>query len=232
MTLQEILLRYRFRDLIPYGLAQVLDAADRLYSSVRFMIQCLWHGVELTRSPPPKVWGRAKIRRFPRSQIQIGSGFRLVTRSGRYAYNIFPQALIRTYSETSRVIIGSGVGVNSVALFCRSQTIRIGDNTMIGGNCQIMDSDGHPLWPPASRWNYSGSEHDRSVDIGANVFIGLNVIILKGARIGDGSIIAAGSIVRGDIPANCLAAGIPAKVVRYFASSVEAEMLATGVKDD
>ena len=84
------------------------------------------------------------------------------------------------------------------------------------GNCQITDSDGHSLWPPENRSNYSGAEFDEPVVIGENVFIGLNVIILKGAEIGDNSVIGAGSIVRGKIPANCMAAGVPAKVCRRF----------------
>jgi len=37
---------------------------------------------------------------------------------------------------------------------------------------------------------------------------------LKGTTIGDNSIIAAGSIVTKDIPANVLAGGNPAKVIR------------------
>jgi len=87
---------------------------------------------------------------------------------------------------------------------------------MIGGNCQIMDSDGHPLWPPEKRWEYQGQEFDAPVTIGKNVFIGLNVIILKGVTIGDNSIIAAGSVVSDSIPANVLAAGMPAKVIKQY----------------
>jgi acetyltransferase-like isoleucine patch superfamily enzyme len=63
---------------------------------------------------------------------------------------------------------------------------------------------------------YPGTEYDEPVYIGKNVFVGLNVIILKGAEIGDNSIIAAGSVVKGKIPANSLAAGVPAKVHRTF----------------
>lgn len=140
------------------------------------------------------------MRRFPGSQIRIGNGFYLVNRAGRYAFNIFPQTLMRTYSPTSRIEIGDGVGANSIAIFCRSQSIRIGARTMIGGNCQIMDSDGHALWPLSARWNYPGTDHDEGVDIGEDVFIGINVTVLKGSCIGNGAVIAAGSVVSGNIP--------------------------------
>ena len=177
-----------------------------------FCLKCRLHGVSLGKGC--RVWGRVKLRRFPGSQIRIGQGFYLVNRAGRYAFNIFPQSLLRTYAASSRIEIGEAVGANSVAIFCLSQRIRIGDRTMIGGNCQIMDSDGHPLWPLSARWNYPGTDHDASVDIGEDVYIGLNVVVLKGSRIGNGAVIAAGSVVSGEIPPNCVAGGIPAKVIR------------------
>jgi carbonic anhydrase/acetyltransferase-like protein (isoleucine patch superfamily) len=51
------------------------------------------------------------------------------------------------------------------------------------------------------------------VSIGDNVFIGVNAVILKGVRIGENTIIGAGSVVTHDIPANCVAAGNPCKVI-------------------
>jgi len=49
-----------------------------------------------------------------------------------------------------------------------------------------------------------------------NAWIAIGVIILPGVTIGEGAIVAAGSVVTTDIPANTLAAGIPAKVIRDF----------------
>ena len=54
----------------------------------------------------------------------------------------------------------------------------------------------------------------KPIYIGKNVWITTRCIILSGVRIGDNSIIGAGSVVTKDIPANCLAAGNPAKVIR------------------
>ena len=50
--------------------------------------------------------------------------------------------------------------------------------------------------------------------IGNNVWIGSGANILPGVSIGDNSIIGAGSIVIKDIPANSVAVGIPAKVIK------------------
>ena len=52
------------------------------------------------------------------------------------------------------------------------------------------------------------------VIIGENCWIGRNVSIMKGVTIGDNCVIAANSVVTKSIPANCIAAGNPAKVVK------------------
>jgi acetyltransferase-like isoleucine patch superfamily enzyme len=46
----------------------------------------------------------------------------------------------------------------------------------------------------------------------------MNATILKGVRIGDGAVIAAGSVVTKDVPSHCLAAGVPAKVIKEHVS--------------
>lgn len=50
--------------------------------------------------------------------------------------------------------------------------------------------------------------------IGENCWIGANVRICKGVTIGDNSVVAACSVVTKDVPANCIVAGNPAKVVK------------------
>lgn len=52
------------------------------------------------------------------------------------------------------------------------------------------------------------------VVIGDRVWIGASVTILGGVSIGDDAVIGAGSVVTGDIPASCVAYGVPCKVVR------------------
>jgi virginiamycin A acetyltransferase len=51
--------------------------------------------------------------------------------------------------------------------------------------------------------------------IGNDVWIGCNVTILRGVSVGDGAVIAAGSVVTKDIPPYAIAAGVPAKVIKY-----------------
>lgn len=50
--------------------------------------------------------------------------------------------------------------------------------------------------------------------IGANVYIGAGAKVLGPVNIGDGARIGANSVVLDNVPANCTAVGIPARVVR------------------
>lgn len=54
------------------------------------------------------------------------------------------------------------------------------------------------------------------VKIGKNVWLGEGVIVMPGVEIGDGCVIGAHSIVNKSIPANCIAVGAPAKVVKVY----------------
>lgn len=87
--------------------------------------------------------------------------------------------------------------------------ITVGDSTMMASGVYITDSDWHGIY---DRLDYIGAS--RPVSIGTNVWLGDSVIVCKGVTIGDNSIIGAGSVVTGDIPANVVAAGNPARVIR------------------
>lgn len=97
---------------------------------------------------------------------------------------------------------------------CRAG-VKIGRGCLFGQQVMMMDYDGHPVFhadKPLLEETYGG---DRApITIGDNVWIGARSLILKGVSIGDGAIIGAGSIVASDVPANCMVAGNPAKVIR------------------
>jgi serine acetyltransferase len=86
--------------------------------------------------------------------------------------------------------------------------ILIGNNCMIASNAYITDSDWHDIY------NRVSIGKTAPIKIDDNVWIGDSVIVCKGATIGENSIIGAGAVVVDDIPANCVAAGNPAKVVK------------------
>ena len=114
-------------------------------------------------------------------------------------------------NEDSEIRIGNNVAFNNAfSIVCFSK-VTIKDNVLIGGNCSIMDNDGHDL---SKDKRNKGNPNSFPVLIGENVFIGSNVSILKGVEIGDNSVIGNGSVVTKDIPKNVIAAGNPAIVIR------------------
>ncbi len=76
----------------------------------------------------------------------------------------------------------------------------IGDGCHIGQNVTIGRNPGQQGVPK----------------IGKDVYLAAGAVISGPIEIGDGAVIGANSVVLSDVPANCLAAGAPARVVREF----------------
>lgn len=125
------------------------------------------------------------------------------------------QRTIVVARDTASVEIGNNVGISGTTIYARNK-IEIGDNCLIGANTKIIDNDFHPIDPETRLATPNGNIASTPIKIGANVFIGCNSLILKGVTIGDNSVIGAGSVVVKDIPANCVAAGNPAKVIKQI----------------
>lgn len=124
--------------------------------------------------------------------------------------------IIKVYSG-GHLEIGSRCGLSSPTIWC-SEKIVLEEGVGLGGNVTIMDTDAHSL-----DWQHrSNPEVDRAnckskgITIGEFSLIGMNTIILKGVNIGARSVIGAGSVVIKDIPADCIAAGNPCKVIKYI----------------
>ena len=99
-------------------------------------------------------------------------------------------------------LICSGVRVGS------AHEILIGNNCMIASNAYITDSDWHDVYNRISIGKTAPTK------IEDNVWIGDSIIVCKGVSIGENSIVGVGAVVVDDIPANCVAAGSPAKIVK------------------
>ena len=107
-----------------------------------------------------------------------------------------------------RTRVGREVFINFSCTFLDQGGITLEDGVYIGPGVKVV-TESHPE-PPALRHTLQV----RSILIHRNVWIGAGAIILPGVTIGENAIIAAGAVVSHDIPADVVAAGVPAQVLR------------------
>ena len=100
--------------------------------------------------------------------------------------------------------IGCNTYLNGGSIEC-SFEITIGNDCAMADGMRIIDNSWH-----ATNSSIGGGK----IEIGNKVWIATNAMILPGVVIGDGAIIAAGSVVTKDVPAKCMVAGVPAKVIK------------------
>lgn len=123
------------------------------------------------------------------------------------------EILLQPRTPEAVIQIGShNLFSNSVCMIA-NERITVGDRCQIGDQVTITDCDFHEI-NPSTRNRSSGPTHP--VTLGNNVWLGSRVMVLKGVTIGDNSVIGAMSLVTKSIPANSLAAGTPAKVIRVL----------------
>ena len=155
-----------------------------------------------------------------RGKITIGDNFTFTSGDGINPISRNIRGCLHTNSTLSEIIIGNHVGISSACIRIKER-LTIGNHVNIGSNCTIMDTDVHQLDYLARRGEKPANPDDvltmvqsAPVTIEDDVWIGANCQILKGVTIGARSVIGAGSVVTKSIPADCIAAGNPCKVIR------------------
>ena len=86
----------------------------------------------------------------------------------------------------------------------------IGADVQIGPRVQLLTAT-HPIDPGPRRDKWESAE---PISIGDNVWLGGGVVVCPGVTIGENTVVGAGSVVIRDLPANVVAVGSPARVVR------------------
>jgi len=137
----------------------------------------------------------------------------LISVSFATALGINHPVVLRTLRPEAKITIGSRVGISGGSI-CAAKLVAIGEDTMLGANVTIADTDFHSLDARERASNNGGEGAVAEVTIGKRVFVGTNVTILKGVTIGDDTVIGAGSVVTKSIPANVIAAGNPCHPIR------------------
>jgi acetyltransferase-like isoleucine patch superfamily enzyme len=169
-------------------------------SQIPALLNALWQLRSCTSlGSKPRVYGKAKILNL--GTLDIGE---------RFLYFSHTATSEMVAYKGAELIIGNRVFINYGTSISAHLKVKIGDHCQIGSHVTILDCDYHcvedrnlPAVPKA-------------VILSNNVWVGIRAIILPGVSIGENSVIGAGSVVTKDIPSNCLAAGVPAKIIRHF----------------
>lgn len=126
-------------------------------------------------------------------------------------------------SYGGKILLREHCKLENTRILC-VENVEIGRYTAIADHVIITDNNNHPVNPEFRKFmrltphnsdarSWIHADH-APVKIGENCWIGQNVRIQKGVTIGDNSVIAANSVVTKSVPANCIAAGNPAKIVK------------------
>lgn len=170
-----------------------------------FVMTRLWNrGATLIRRP---FYVRGSVR------ISYGKGFTT-------GYNCRIEVFGDKGDRSTKLCIGENVHVGDNVHIAVAEQVSIGDNCLFASKIFITDLD-HGMYAGPDPSLPTSDPNTRilvstPVSIGKNVWLGENVCVLKGVSIGDGCIIGANSVVTKSIPAQSIAVGAPARVIKRF----------------
>ncbi|MFJ6514945.1 sugar O-acetyltransferase [Streptomyces sp. NPDC091406] len=109
-----------------------------------------------------------------------------------------------------QITIGPRTFINFGAVLLDVGRITIGADVQMGPNVQLLTPT-HPVDPEPRRAKWEAAE---PITIGDNVWLGGGAIVCPGVTIGENTVVGAGAVVTKDLPANVVAVGNPARVIR------------------
>jgi maltose O-acetyltransferase len=109
-----------------------------------------------------------------------------------------------------QIHVGARTFVNFGLVALDVARITIGDDVQIGPNVQLLT----PTHPVEAEPRRAKLEAALPITVGDNVWLGGGVIVCPGVTIAANTVVGAGAVVTRDLPANVVAVGSPARVVR------------------
>lgn len=147
---------------------------------------------------------------FNEQYIEIGSGTLFGPQVTLSAGMVPGQQMITdpVISVGDRCLIGKGSGIVG------HLQITIGDDVWTGHHVYITDQNHgyEDLDLPISQQVMP----EQPVSIGDGAWLGHGTVVLPGAVVGRHVVVGANSVVTGELPDNCVAAGVPAKVIKQL----------------
>jgi acetyltransferase-like isoleucine patch superfamily enzyme len=117
-----------------------------------------------------------------------------------------------------KIRIGERTYINRGTMLDAAEQLILGRECAIGPGCYITDHD-HGIAANTAPLDLPLVCSPTVLE--DRVWLGAHVVVLKGVTIGEGTIVGAGSVVTRSLPPNCVAAGVPARVLRMIDSCVD-----------
>jgi acetyltransferase-like isoleucine patch superfamily enzyme len=115
-----------------------------------------------------------------------------------------------------KVRIGHHVGIGYNVMLNGRGGITLENFVLLGDN-NVLATSSHPI-----EGVHFHNFWEKPITIKENAWLGANVVVLPGVTIGENAVIGAGAVVSKDIPPNCVAVGVPARVIKQIDNDPEA----------
>jgi FkbH-like protein len=188
-----------------------LPLAHRLAKAVRFVLGCATAPIYLRHcdrvAAGARTYGRPLVENL--GSIELGPGVLL--------NSTFEPVTLAT-GPRGRLVAGARLQVNFGCRLTADASVTLGDDVSLGPGVVIADHDEAPG---------NDDPAPRPIAIGSRVWLASRVCVRPGSQIGDGAVVTAGSVVDGRIPADVVAGGIPARVLRRRAGGEVASIAVT-----
>lgn len=183
--------------------------------SVGKLIRSVKEDVEAVEERDPAARGKGEI-------LALYSGVHAIA-AYRVAHRLHEQEhyfAARAISQAAKVV--TGIEIHPAAKIGKGLVIDHGSGVVIGETAEIGDNC--TIYQGVTLGGTGKDVGKRHPTLGNNVMIGAGAKVLGPLYIGDNSKVAANAVVLKEIPENCTAVGVPAKVVRREGVKVEADL--------
>jgi acetyltransferase-like isoleucine patch superfamily enzyme len=123
------------------------------------------------------------------------------------------------YCKGGDIQLHRGVSLSSNCTLFSSNSLTIEEDTVVGGYSYLLSGGEYDYRDPTPFAEQDGKRTKGPLVIGRNCWIGAHVTVLDAASVGAHSVIGAGAVVTHPVPADSLAVGVPARVVRSIGAA-------------
>ena len=194
---------------------KVTETATRIKVGVQKTVEEIRDDVKATRERDPAARSDAEVLLLY-SGVHALAAYRVAHKLHENKHYFGARAISQTARFFTGIEIHPGAKIGRGMVIDHGMGVVIGETAEIGDNCTIYQGV-----------TLGGTGKDlgkRHPTLGNNVMVGAGAKVLGPFTIGDNTKIAANAVVLEEIPENCTAVGMPAKIVRREGVRVENDL--------